>query len=100
MTSARVENLEFDTGQRERSAHVMDKQPPTPTKRPNELAARSKKPVRRQQTIDRRVRGLMLRKMADGVRRQESNWEIPVLGTILVQQRAKTTVAEAEKPKT
>jgi hypothetical protein len=34
MTSARVENLEFDTGQRERSAHVMDKQPSDADKTP------------------------------------------------------------------
>jgi hypothetical protein len=75
MTSAPVENLELDTGQRDRSVNVV---PTTAIERPRNAAntprERPKGRSRGGKLLARRVADVKICKIADDGRRQKSNW--------------------------
>jgi hypothetical protein len=78
MTSTGVGNLEFDTEQGQRSAHVMPKQPPTGERTPPTARSACQKVAPRNENAGPAgFRAVMLCKMADDGRRPKANGEIP-----------------------
>ena len=78
MTTARLENLEFGTKQRHRSAHVLPKLPPAADKTPQTAqGARQQVVLKYENSGQARFGVIMLRKMVDDVRRPKPNGEIP-----------------------
>ena len=78
MTTARLENLAFDTEQRHRSAHVLPKLPPAADKTPQTAhGTRQQVVLKYENSGQARFGVIMLRKMVDDVRRPKPNGEIP-----------------------
>jgi hypothetical protein len=75
MTSARMENLELDTGQHDRSVNIAPmtaiEQPKNAANAPGGAATR---PIEAEKTLDAACADVRMYKIADDRRRQKSNW--------------------------